>query len=191
MKTIKKSLEFIRNLRFNIPHCFYAICIFALGACSPEEQVLQPEESLKIEKDQTLKKLNTWEDQIDLLTKKMRRFHNHQVALAQGWDFDLTGYVPQMGHHFINSSRIDDKFELDKPEALIYVPDEHGKMQFVGVEYLVTVQSLDPLDPAPEGFIGDLDVWSFNANLNNWTLHAWVGLENPNGVFKPRNPLLD
>lgn len=128
----------------------------------------------------------TWQDQIARLDQKMRRFENFQVAMAQGWDVDGSGYVPNMGHHYINGEYTDDKFELLKPEALLYIPDGNGGWEFVGVEYLVF--GIGPEGPAPEGFIGDEDVWSYNPNVPAWTLHAWVGLENPDGVFAAFNP---
>ena len=46
----------------------------------------------------------------------------------------------------------------------------------------------DPSIP-PEGFVGNEDQWAIIGSF--WTLHAWVGLENPNGVFTPINPLTD
>jgi len=132
---------------------------------------------------------NSWEMELERLTKKTRRFHNFNVALAQGWDTDVTGYVPHMGHHYVNASLMDDTFDLENPEALLYVPDADGKMQFVGVEYLVPMDSLDDPSTPPDGFTGDEDEWMIVGPF--WTLHAWVGQENPDGVFAPFNPLVD
>lgn len=125
--------------------------------------------------------LETTEDQLDRLKQKMRRFHNFQVAQAQGWDVDGSGYVPNMGHHFINQDLMDGEFELLKPEALLYIPDENGNWEFLAVEYLLTEPG--PEGPAPEGFIGDEDVWFYNPSVQAWTLHAWIVKENSAGVF--------
>tara|TARA_R100000935_G_scaffold42151_1_gene63822 strand:+ start:682 stop:1251 length:570 start_codon:yes stop_codon:yes gene_type:complete len=130
----------------------------------------------------------TWQDQVERLTKKTRRFHNFQVALAQGWDTQATGHVPGMGIHYINEDLMDDKFEMEKPESLLYVETDEG-MTFVAVEYLIV--GLSPEGPAPEGFIGDTDVWVYNPAVEAWTLHVWVGLENSNGIFAPTNPDVD
>lgn len=129
--------------------------------------------------------LETTQEQIDRLTQKMRRFHNIQVAMAQGWDFDLTGYIPNMGHHYVNEALLDGTFELLKPEALLYIEDENGKWMFVGVEYLVLMEEMEDPSTPPEGFIGDEDEWTIVGPF--WTLHAWVGVENPDGVFNPTN----
>lgn len=179
------------NLRFPNGKSIFGQMIFAAGvllsilliSCSTEEaDVIQQETAdLKLGVE-----LETWQEQIERLDQKMRRFHNFQVALAQGWDTDVSGYVPNMGHHYLNGNLADDKFELLKPEALIYIPDGHGGWEFVGVEYLIF--GVGPNEPAPEGFIGDEDVWFYNTNVSAWTLHAWIIRENPNGVFAATNP---
>jgi hypothetical protein len=43
---------------------------------------------------------------------------------------------------------------------------------------------------APEGFTGTDDVWDNNTAFQLWTLHAWIWLANPDGIFAPFNPLL-
>ncbi|MCM8568788.1 hypothetical protein NE848_05325 [Gramella jeungdoensis] len=129
--------------------------------------------------------LETTQEQLDRLTQKMRRFHNIQVAMAQGWDFDLTGNIPNMGHHYVNEDLLDGTFELLKPEALLYIEDENDNWMFVGVEYLVLMEEMEDPSTPPEGFIGDEDEWTIVGPF--WTLHAWVGVENPDGVFNPTN----
>ena len=158
------------------------IGIFTFWSCSPESDQTQRLEDIEIA---DLKMLESWQDQIELLDQKMRRFHNFQVAQAQGWTEDLTGYVPNMGHHYVNMELLDGTFELLKPEALLYVPDGDGGWEFVGVEYLVPMDALEDPSTPPEGYIGDEDEWAIVGPF--WTLHAWVGLENPDGVFHPTN----
>lgn len=129
--------------------------------------------------------METAEEQLARLDQKMRRFYNFRVAEAQGWDNNLTGYIPGMGHHWVNESLIDGTFELLKPEALLYIQDENGDWLFVGVEYLVVMEEMEDPTTPPEGYIGDQDVWTIVGPF--WTLHAWVGLENEAGVFNPTN----
>lgn len=133
-------------------------------------------------------KLETTDEQVERLTQKMRRFHNFQVAMAQGWNIDASGYVPGMGHHYINESLMDDKFEILKPEALLYIPGDNGKWEFLAVEYLIFGPG--PEDPAPDGFIGDEDIWFFNHEVGAWTLHVWVGRHNEAGRFAAFNPAI-
>ena len=115
-------------------------------------------------------------------------FHNIDAAYAAGYQVEVTGYRTMMGFHYLNSSLLDDTFEVTKPELLLYIPGPNGKLRFVGVEYAVPITDLDNPPPAPEGFEGDADVWAINTEFSLWTLHAWVGLNNPNGIFASRNP---
>ncbi|WP_228852635.1 hypothetical protein [Aegicerativicinus sediminis] len=176
---------------FNLLTIFLAF-IFLVVSCSPNESIdgiNEPNAVISTSESTALKAMNNWEEQVTLLTQKMTRFKNHQVALAQGWDEDLTGYVSNMGHHFANWDKIDGEFNLLEPEALLYIPGDDGKMEFVGVEYLVLMELMDDPSTPPEGFIGDTDVWAIVGPF--WTLHAWVGKKNPNGVFSAMNPDVD
>lgn len=129
---------------------------------------------------------DSWQDQVDWLRQKTQRFHNFQVSQAQGWTFRATEHMSQMGVHYINPDLMDGNFDFQKPEALLYVEEDDGSMTFVGVEYLIV--GIGEEGPAPEGFIGDADEWHYNPAVPAWTLHTWVGLENPNGVFEELNP---
>ncbi|WP_324719991.1 hypothetical protein [Salinimicrobium sp. HB62] len=142
--------------------------------------------------DFKLEKAETAEDQLEMLTKAMSRFQNFKVALAQGY-VEASPLVSGMGIHYVKPEYVDMNFELLKPEILVYHPDENGEMMFVAAEYLIPIPECDPeieYTNPPEGFIGSEDVWSVNCEAGGWTLHAWVGLENDAGVFKPLNPAL-
>lgn len=187
MEKLKQTLlkKFQCEFQWSPLTIFLLLLFLGFTSCSPEDNSLSEDELTGLNLKAPVH-FQTWQDQIDWLTQKTIRFHNFKVALAQGWDVDATGYMTQMGHHYINMDYVDDKFDLEKPEMLIYVPDEDGVMQFVGVEYMVFVQGETP----PEGFIGSEDAWSFNSDVEAWTLHAWVGLENDAGVFYPLNAKL-
>jgi len=142
--------------------------------------------------DFKLEKAETWEGQIELLTKAMRRFHNFNVAIAQGY-VQVSPLVPGMGIHYAKPEYVDLNFEILKPEILVYHPDENGDMQFVAAEYLIPVEDCIPngdYTPPVVGFLGDQDHWHLNCTAGGWTLHAWVGLENEDGVFASFNPAL-
>ena len=142
--------------------------------------------------DFRLEKAETLDDQLVMLTKAMRRFHNFDVAVDQGYK-QVSPLVPGMGYHYAKEEYVDLKFDLLKPEILVYHPDENGKMQFVAAEYLIPVHNCDQTEDytIPEGpFIGEDDHWHLNCTAGGWTLHAWVGLQNPDGVFAPFNPTL-
>ncbi len=111
------------------------------------------------------------------------KYHDVQQAIADGYvDIDL--FMPNMGKHFLKESLMDDKFEVDKPELLVYTPTENGGFLLTAVEYAVPVD----LSPnAPEGFTGSEDKWVINTDFNLWVLHAWIWYENPDGVFNMTN----
>lgn len=161
------------------------ILIVSFVSCSTEstdEQMIQSYD-FKIEKAESV------EDQLEMLTKAMRRFHNFEVALSQGY-VQVSPLVPGMGFHYAKPEYVDMNFEILKPEILVYHPDENGEMQFVAAEYLIPVANCDAdanYDLPSVGFLGDDDHWHLNCNAGGWTLHAWVGLENPDGVFNPTN----
>lgn len=128
-----------------------------------------------------------WELEISQLTAATAKYANVDVATGEGF-FDASGFVPNMGHHYILPARIDNTFELEKPEIILYAPDTNGVMQFVAVEYAVPIADLDNPGLPPEGFTGDEDEWEINPNLSQWQLHVWIVKENPDGLFTPHNP---
>ncbi|WP_026914138.1 hypothetical protein [Christiangramia portivictoriae] len=164
---------------------FTGMLISSCSSDSLEEETLSSYD-FKLEKAETL------EDQLEMLTKAMRRFHNFDVAVDQGY-VQVSPLVTGMGYHYAKPEYVDAKFDLLKPEILVYHPDENGEMQFVAAEYLIPIPGCEPDADLPqpnEGFIGNNDYWKINCDAGGWTLHAWVGLENPDGVFAPFNPRL-
>lgn len=125
--------------------------------------------------------------QVHTATKK---YQDTLAAKADGY-INLNLELPNMGSHFGKPELImDGKFDLTKPEILVYNPDENGVFQLVSVEYgIPMIDPNDPLEPQPAGFTGDTDVWDRNTlNTGLWTLHAWVWKFNPDGVFNMTNP---
>lgn len=139
-------------------------------------------------------------------------------ALAAGY-VKVTGYVPGIAAHYMKFSLVDDRFEVDQPEMVLYDgdgPDAH----VVGLSYYL----MQPGDVEPsQGFTGDNDHTHRHVGLctgpNNvvigdsattveqctarggrkadgnagWMSHAWVvpGCESPWGVFSGASPILD
>lgn len=128
-----------------------------------------------------------WEEEVARAKAATMQYTDFNLAESEGF-VDVSGYVPQMGHHYLLPSRVDDKFEVDKPEILLYAPDANGDMEFLGVEYSILVN--DPSNPGspPEGFTGDQDEWHFREDLAQWQLHVWTVRANPDGIFAPTNP---
>lgn len=113
------------------------------------------------------------------------RYHDLNAALADGY-IDINFFVPGMGFHFIHPGRIDGSFDPAAPEALVYWPGPQGELRLVAVEYLVPL-----VYPEPAGYSGSHDAWDLNAGAGLWTLHAWLWLENPSGIFAETNPRLE
>jgi hypothetical protein len=111
------------------------------------------------------------------------RYHDIRNALADGY-VDIDVLIPNMGRHFLKDSLLDAKFEAERPELLVYSPQENGRMELVAVEYAVPL-SLSAA--APEGFVGAADQWFADQHFGLWTLHAWTWKDNPGGVFNPTN----
>lgn len=110
-------------------------------------------------------------------------FSTIEAALAAGYA-DIDVVMQNMGYHYLNGDLLDATFDIDHPEILVYAPDAGGTMRLVAVEYAVP---LALSENAPEGFTGDDDAWDRNETFGLWTLHAWVHLDNPNGVFSATN----
>jgi hypothetical protein len=115
------------------------------------------------------------------------KYHDVAEALADGYVQKV--YGPGEGYHFVKASLMDCTFDLEHPEALLYIPSGEG-LRLVGVEYMV---SNTCSATAPEGFTGDADEWE-GPNAEGrpmWALIAWLWLDNPNGVFaEPPHPLI-
>lgn len=167
----------LKNKGLNFPalKVFGMFLAFTTASCSVDAVIEEPK-SMEASRSHA----ETTEDQLERLIKKTRQYYNFQVAMAQGYDVNLV-YMPNMGDHFSDTNLLDETFDYLTPEVLIYIINEEGEREFVAVEYLVV--KVD--DTPPEGFIGDEDVWSVVGDF--WALHAWVALENPDGVFHPTN----
>ena len=151
-------------------------CLTILGtllflSCSEDDQMPIPQ----------------WQLEVNELIEATVKYSDINVATNEGF-FDVSGFVPNMGHHYLLPPRVDNTFELLSPEILLYAPDANGKMEFVAVEYVAPVADIDNPGTPPEGFTGDEDHWHLNTNLKQWQLHVWIGKENPDGIFAEFNP---
>jgi hypothetical protein len=117
------------------------------------------------------------------------RYQNIEHAFGDSYE-DIGLVMPNMGYHFLKAQLVSPVFDMMKPAILVYNKKDNGKFELVAVEYAVPMSSLPP-HVAPEGFTGNDDEWDENTlNTGWWTLHAWVWKNNPDGVFKPMNPLV-
>ena len=125
-----------------------------------------------------------------------QRYQDVAAATAAGYA-PFLGCVssPQggaMGIHYVNSALVGDgKLDAPHPEALMYEP-RSGKLELVGVEYIVIAAAWDAANKTPPTLMGQL----FHYNAEPQPLRhpgllraARLGLEDePDGVFVDWNP---
>jgi hypothetical protein len=162
--------------------------------------------------------------QCDKLTQELTqardtalRYPTAAEAEKGGWR-KVTGYVPGIAAHYINARHVDGRFEIDKPEMLLY-DGEGPEARIVGLSYYVVLAG--EAQPT-QGFTGDNDHYHRHVGLcirggmvvgastlsdeecaamggrkaggsGGWMNHVWVvpGCESPWGLFSGATPLLD
>lgn len=122
------------------------------------------------------------------IRKANSRFETVAQAIKEGYaPIPCTSGVDggAMGIHFVNADLVkDENLDIAKPEAVMYEPDEHGKMKLVAVEYITT--------KGPANLGGQL--FSFTGAPNRYglpafyELHVWAWKDNPKGPFSDMNP---
>ena len=92
-----------------------------------------------------------------------------------------------MGVHYVNASLLNGEVDATQPQALIYEPLGGGKMQLVGVEFIVDASTWGKKNPAPPELYQQLFQLIASPNrygLNTfYELHVWAWQDNPNGAF--------
>ncbi|OPG10047.1 hypothetical protein B1R27_03400 [Streptomyces sp. GKU 895] len=92
--------------------------------------------------------------------------------------------VPNMGYHYVNATLLEDPaVDPAEPEALLYEGGSTtGTRKLVGVEWIVP----DTAVTAAPTLFGE--IFSHDAVLHVYSLHAWIYKSNPNGLFETFNP---
>jgi hypothetical protein len=118
-------------------------------------------------------------------------FHNFNKAVAAGWGTKITDCMADpkgaggMGFHYGNTALINATVSVDKPELLLYEPEEDGGLRLVAVEYIIPYD-FHSRDAEPPVLFGQQ--FKQNDVFKLWGLHAWVWKENPSGIFASWNP---
>jgi hypothetical protein len=140
------------------------------------------------------------QQQIADVRRATRPFFDVQAAITAGYVpfADKDGYcVSQpgaggMGIHYLNGGLIDAVLDPLKPEALMYEPKKNGRLELVGVEYIVFQEAWDALHPQPPVLFGHPFHLVRAPNRCNvpafYELHLWVWEHNRNGLFNDWNP---
>lgn len=174
------------------PHAFLAVA-FLIG-CGSDAPVTEARTSqLRAELPAAVAERFGAEVERDLAT--LRRvtapFHNFDAATHAGWSAPITACMVDpagaggMGFHYGNTTLIDGSAQVDRPQLLLYEPEENGRLRLVAVEYIIpyTFHSRDAEPPVLFG-----QQFQRNDVFQLWGLHAWVWKANPSGIFANWNP---
>jgi hypothetical protein len=156
-------------------------------------------------------------EELDLARATALKYPTVADVTKAGWT-RVTPYVPGIAAHYMNFGMVDDKFDIEEPEMILYDGSDPDS-RVIGLSYYTR---LDGNQAPTQGFTGpnDLTHRHFGLCVNNtgvigdstttdeeckrmggaklngfdgWMMHAWVvpGCESPWGVFSAVNPLLD
>jgi hypothetical protein len=93
-----------------------------------------------------------------------------------------------MGIHYANGALLGDPaLDVTQPEVLMYHPLSDGRLELVGVEYLIPGPAWSEADP-PTILGQELE---YREDLDLYALHLWAWRNNPNGLYADWNPNLD
>lgn len=140
------------------------------------------------------------------------RFHSYRQALAAGYSAQgepcVASPAGAMGMHAVNPSLAGDlRIDPLRPEIMLYLPDQAGDLQLIGVEYFAAALANSDAGPIPWfGSEPPVAGWfnaaptvlgqTFNGPMHghnpsmpwHYDLHAWIWSANPSGMFAPFNP---
>jgi hypothetical protein len=136
--------------------------------------------------------------QIAAMRRATARYQDLAVAIADGYvQISPCVSVPGvggMGIHYANPGLMQDAgMNPTQPEMLLYLPEADGSMKLVGIEYAIAKPAWHGAgnEGAPVFMGHTFDVLPGDPGAGRpdlYTLHAWIWLPNPAGMFAPFNP---
>jgi hypothetical protein len=131
-------------------------------------------------------------DLLKAVRQATSRFNSTTQAIRDGYGADdhcvAHPELGGMGYHWVNGALIDPVFDPLQPEVLLYAKGQGGNLRLIGVEYIV----IDVGQEHPHFDDHPFDVGGvpplMEAGVPHWSLHLWVHLDNPNGLYTPFNP---
>ncbi|HEY6686085.1 MAG TPA: hypothetical protein VI094_07755 [Propionibacteriaceae bacterium] len=143
------------------------------------------------------------------------KFHSLSIAKKAGYSIlaDSAGITciadPQMGAmgvHYVKGDLVKDPaIAATEPEALVYAPDQQGRLHLAALEYVVIKSDWDAKQPQPPSLgVGAREttappiLFGHEFNFTNapnryglppfYSLHTWIWKDNPAGAFEMWNP---
>jgi hypothetical protein len=129
-------------------------------------------------------------DAVARIRAATRPFQSIDSAAARGYarnvrDCLVHEHHGAMGFHHVNRGYSDARFELERPEILLYERTDAGTYQLNGVEYIIPFSAW-PRDSVAPVALGQR--MRRDDNLRIWFLHVWAWKDNPDGVFADYHP---
>lgn len=131
---------------------------------------------------------------IDYLIQEVQdtttEFHDFESGVAAGWNTPLSECVEHpelggMGFHYGRLDFLDGRVNHLEPQVLLYNLNNHGEMEFLGVEYIVPFDII-PADATPPQLFNQPYLPNYEQQF--WALHVWTEKHNPSGIFSNYNP---
>jgi len=133
---------------------------------------------------------------VEAVRQATKPYKNLDAAKSAGYGL-FHGCVsgPQegaMGIHYVNGDLVGDgQLDASHPEALIY-EFRDGRLQLVGVEYVVIAEAWDASNEMPPTLMGQVFQYVGAPNRYRlpgfYELHVWAWKQNPLGMFTDWNP---
>jgi len=139
---------------------------------------------------------------LDAARAATAQYHRIDVAKGDGYGLftdakgiaciDLPG-AGAMGIHYVDGGLVGDPaIDASKPEALVYEPEQNGRLRLVALEYVVLQRAWDETHSSPPTLFGQTFNFTLSPNRYGlppfYSLHAWIWKHNPVGMFAPWNP---
>jgi hypothetical protein len=121
------------------------------------------------------------------------KYHDLDKAIPDGYEFVgpcvSDPALGGMGDHYsltaeIDLGRGDGTYALDKPQYLVYAPEENGGRRLAALDYTVPYDKWS--GPEPPSFFGI--PFTRNDGFGVWMFHIWLFEHNPAGIFANFNP---
>jgi hypothetical protein len=168
-----------------------ALAAVTLAACQADEPVAPETTHMH---PSAVKVEEVRRSDLHKLRRAIRPYHKIRAAKKAGWNFiipNLDGSLcfksreGAMGFHYANTALIEDGVvDPRRPEALLFEPRRNGKLELVGVEYIVPIALWNK--PKPPRLYGR--EFPEVAGFGVYGLHVWIEEWNPKGLFAPYNP---
>jgi hypothetical protein len=122
------------------------------------------------------------------LRRATAHYRDFEAAQTAGYAVKVTGCMESpsggMGYHYAKGDLIDGQVIEARPEVLLYEPKGKGRLQLVGVEFIIPFSAWTA--STPPTLYGQ--TFSRNLTFEVWALHVWAWRENTDGVFADWNP---